>query len=245
MVYTTASHTPSAPRARAIIELDRPIDRAEGIELGESIHLMLTSKLGTDNITLDPTVYRAEQPLYTPLVGAQISRYHGNPLDVSAVLAAYPPPVPKLSVSPASLRQALPNPVMAAILLPPETPTEIAKVQAALALVYADCPYPEWIQILFAMHSTGWVCAETLARAWSMSAPIRYDAAVFDSVWQNAKPLGGISIATLYHRAQQVRLSGTTLTTGSTSTMGVPSNLMPTHSLGQIKIPTVPPPPRN
>jgi hypothetical protein len=77
-----------------------------------------------------------------------------------------------------------------------------------------------------------------------MSAPHRYNASVFDSVWQNAKPLGGISIATLYHRAQQVRLSGTTLTTGATSAFGVPSNLMPTHSLGQMNIPTVPPPPR-
>lgn len=244
MVYTTASHKPSAPRARAIIELNRPIDRAEGIALGESIERMLTSKLGSGNITLDPTVYRAEQPVYTPLVGAQISRYHGQPLDVNAILAAYPPPVGSTAASASAQRQALMSPVMAAILQPSETPTEIAKVQAALALVSADCPYPDWIQILFALHSTGWVCSETLARGWSMSAPHRYNAAVFDSVWQNAKPLGGISIATLYHRAQQGRLSGTPVTAGVISSIGIPNNLMPTHSLGQMNIPTVPPPPR-
>ncbi len=244
MVYTTASHTPSAPRARAIIELNRQIDRAEGIALGESIERMLTSKLGSGNITLDPTVYRAEQPVYTPLVGAQISRYRGNPLDVSAILAAYPAPVPSTTALAAAQLQALMSPVMAAILQPPETPTEIAKVQGALALVSADCPYPDWIQILFALHSTGWVCSETLARGWSISAPHRYNAAVFDSVWQNAKPLGGISIATLYHRAQQGRLSGANLTTGASSAIGVPNNQMSTHSLGQMNIPTVPPPPR-
>ena len=242
--YTTASHTPSAPRARAIIELNRSVDRAEGIALGEAVERMLTSVLSAGSIKLDPSVYRAEQPVYTPLVGAQITRYHGQPLDVDAILAAYPSPAPTPNASAATQRHALSSPVMSAILQPPETPTEIAKVQAALALVSADCSYPAWIEILFAMHSTGWVCAETLARGWSMSAPHRYDAVVFDSVWQNAKPIGGITVATLYFRAKKTSAIGTAGVTGTNSPTGVSGPLVPTLSQGVMNIPTAPPPPR-
>lgn len=247
LVYTTASHTPTAPRARAIIELDRSVDRAEGIALGEAVERMLIAKLNAKSIKLDESVYRAEQPVYTPLVGSQIHRYHGQPLNVDKVLSAYPPPVPgkPSGVSTPGQQQGAMSPVMAAILQPPETPTEIAKVQAALALVSADCTYPEWIEILFALHSTGWNSAETLARGWSMSAPHRYDATVFDSVWQHAKPHGGITIATLYHRSKQASLAALPYpaTTPSAAIRG-PSHAVTAYSHGKMTIPTVPPPPR-
>jgi hypothetical protein len=240
VVYTTASHTPSAPRARAILELDRLVDRAEGIALGEAMERLLISVLGAGNIKLDPSVYRAEQPVYTPLVDSQIHRYHGQQLNVDALLSAYPPPKP----SGVSTQTAL-SPVMAAILQPPEAPTEIAKVQAALALVSADCTYPEWIEILFALHSTGWNSAETLARGWSMSAPHRYNATVFDSVWQHAKPQGGITIATLYHRSKQASLAASPHPAATTSAaIRGPSLAVSAYSQGKMAIPTVPPPPR-
>lgn len=245
VVYTTASHTPQKPRARAIIELDRDVDRSEGIALGEAVGRMLDTTLGVGAVTLDPSVYRAEQPVYTPLIGAAIDHYQGLPLDVDATVAAFPPPVPVQPIPGAPRGQHLGafSPVMAAILQPPETPTEIAKVQAALGCVSADCPYSDWIEILFALHSTGWSCAETLARGWSMSAPHRFDAAVFDSVWQHAKPLGGISIATLYHRAKQV-LPGSTPTGYPIPASAVPALSATDLTLGRMKIPTQPPPPR-
>lgn len=246
VVYTTASHTPTAPRARAIIEMNRSVDRTEGIALGEAVERMLISKLGVNNIKLDPSVYRAEQPVYTPLIGSQIHRHHGQPLNVDAVLSAYPPPVPAIpsGVSTPGLQQGALSPVMAAILQPLETPTEIVKVQAALALVSADCTYPEWIEILFALHSTGWNSAETLARGWSMSAPHRYDATVFDSVWQHAKPFGGITIGTLYHRAKQATPAGQPTKIGTIPNAGAMGVSGLTHSQGKMTIPTVPPPPR-
>lgn len=246
LIYTTASHTTSAPRGRAVIELSRSVDRAEGIALGDAVQRMLIAALGNANIMLDDSVYRAEQPVYVPLVGAEIYRNKGQPLDVDAVLVAYPAQIPALPwhMSITASHQAHLSPVMAALLLPPENPTEIAKVQAALALVSADSSYPDWIEILFSLHSTGWNCAETLARGWSMSAPQRYNSDVFDSVWQNARPLGGITIATLYHRAKQATLAGpqaATNTTLSTVAVGLP---VPTISQGRMKIPTVPPTPR-
>jgi RecA-family ATPase len=246
LVYTTASHTPTVPRARAIIELSRPVDRAEGIALGEAVERIVTGALGAGNIKLDPSVYRAEQPVYTPLVSAQTYRHHGRPMDVDAILVAYPPQGLVMGGAANSMAQmhALTSPVAGALLQPPETPTEIAKAQAALAVVSSDCSYPEWIEILFALHSTGWNCAEPLARGWSMGAPHRYDPVAFDSAWQHAKPFGGISIATLYHRAKQVRLNVAQASPISGLQQNAALAIQPNLTAGQLNIPTVPPPPR-
>ena len=46
LVYTTASHTQQTPRARAIIELSREVDYAEGIVLGDAVQRMLEATLG-------------------------------------------------------------------------------------------------------------------------------------------------------------------------------------------------------
>lgn len=245
VVYTTGSHTPTAPRARAMIELNRSVDRTEGIALGEAVECMFIAALGADNIKLDKSVYRSEQPVYTPLVGAQIYRYIGPQLDVDAVLAAHQS-ISTIAITGASATHPTPlSPVSAAILRPPETPTEIAKVQAALVSVSADCSYQNWIEILFALHSTGWSCAKPLAQTWSMSAPHRYDAAAFESVWQHARPMGGTTIATLYHRAKEVCL--TVAPSQSVKlTHQIPSFLpLARASAGKLSIPTVPPPPRN
>lgn len=243
VVYTTASFTPQNPRARAIIELNRDVGRAEGIDLGEAVGRMLDKALGVGAVTLDSSVYRAEQPVYTPLVGAAIDHFQGPPLDVAATLAAYPAPMSNSKPTAAQRSAGVMTPLMQALLQIPETPAQIAKVQAALASVSADCPYPDWIEVLFALHSTGWNCAETLARGWSMTAPNRYDAAVFDSVWQHAQPQGGITIGTLFHRAKQV-LPGSIPTVHPITASAVPA-LSPTDlTLGRMKILTQPPPPR-
>lgn len=244
VVYTTGSHTPTAPRARAIIELKRSVDRPEGILLGAAVESMFIAALGAGNIKLDESVYRSEQPVYTPLVGAQIYRYTGQPLDVDAAVAAYQSQQ-ALAITDATVTYPTPmSPVSAAILRPSETPTEIAKVQAALASISADCSYQDWIEILFSLNSTGWSCAKPLAQTWSMSAPHRYDAGTFESVWQHARPLGGITIATLYHRAKQVYLTETPSQSVGLTRQITPSPAPTSASTGRLSIPTVPPPPR-
>lgn len=245
LVYTTASHTPQSPRARALIELSREVDYAEGVALGDSVQRMLEARLGATNIVLDPSVYRATQPVFTPLVGSQSFRYVGPALDVDAILLAWPAPASSpslvgLGIGGANFPTGGVSPLMLALIAPPETPTEIAKVQAALAQVSADCPYPVWITILFALRSTGWTCAETLGRNWSMTAPHRYSQTAFDKVWQHAKPFGGISIGTLYHYAKQATRAGT----HAVSTSSTASAIAITSS-GKLCLPTVPPPPRD
>jgi hypothetical protein len=49
----------------------------------------------------------------------------------------------------------------------PETPENIARVKSALAALNPDCGRDQWRDICFAVHSTGWTCAEELARSWS------------------------------------------------------------------------------
>jgi hypothetical protein len=246
LVYTTASHTEQAPRARAVIELNREVDYAEGVALGDAVQRMLESKLGASNITLDPSVYRASQPVFTPLVGAQSFRYQAAPLDVDTMLSAWPQPASApslvgLGIGGINYPAGGPSAVMLALITPPENHIEIAKVQAALNQVSADCPYPLWINILFALRSTGWTCAEALARQWSMSALHRYNQAAFDKVWQRAKPTGGISIGTLYYHAKQQSANPAGPTVCSTQPPAPAVNT----SLGKMCIPTVPPPPRD
>ena len=52
----------------------------------------------------------------------------------------------------------------------PETEENIARVSSALSALDPDCSYALWRDIVFAVHSTQWSCAEELARAWSMGA---------------------------------------------------------------------------
>lgn len=253
LVYTTASHTQLAPRARAIIELDQLVDSRTGEDLGAALQRQIEATLGSANIKLDPSVYLASQPIYTPLTSSQTYRTHGIPLDVQATLTAWPAQVSAHSLTGQQLQGQCPpvglSPMMAALVLPPENPAEIAKVSLALAQVSADCSYSEWRDVLFALHWTQWVCAEQLARSWSMTAPHRYNATAFDNVWNHAKPFGQVTLGTLFHLAKQ-----NSSTNAGSAPLGVlkpitPSSVAP-HSIislasGRMTLRSTPPPPRN
>ena len=89
--YLTASHTTENPHARFILELSRQVDRDEGMRLGAAMQRLIEERVGATNVTMDPSVYRAEQPVYGPLIGAETMRYDGDPIDVDTVLATAPP----------------------------------------------------------------------------------------------------------------------------------------------------------
>jgi hypothetical protein len=252
LVYTTASHTPQAARARAIIELDQSVDSKTGEELGAALQRQIEAAIGVANIKLDPSVYLASQPIYTPLVSSQTYRTHGTSLDVQATLAAWPSTT---SQHPTSLKMPghIPtiglSPVMSAILLPPENPTEIAKVSLALSQVSADCSYNEWRDILFALHWTQWVCAEQLARNWSMTAPHRYNTTAFDNVWNHAKPFGQVTLGTLFHAAKLNGMANVNSTIGAVQLPAI-SRPIVSYSIislasGRMTLRSTPPPPRN
>ncbi len=83
--YTTASHKPEAPRCRVVLAQSR--EPEEGRRLGRAIQTMVERDLGAGRVKFDESVYRAEQPLFTPLHGAEAFRFEGTPVDVDAVLA--------------------------------------------------------------------------------------------------------------------------------------------------------------
>jgi hypothetical protein len=245
-VYTTASHTAQAPRARAIIELDRDVDNDEGIAIGCAVQRLVESAIGLANIKLDPSVYQASQPVYTPLRSAQQFTTKGAALAVDATLAAWPAPqIPSiLGFSQVShLPRAGLSPVMQALLAVPETPVEIAKVQTALTKISADCSYSVWINVLFALRSTNWICAESLGRNWSMTAPHRYDSAAFDNVWQHAKAHGGIHIGTLFHYAKQSGIRVGLQIPHAPAALAALADA--SYAAGKLTILQVPPPPRD
>lgn len=86
LVYTTSSYTESKPRARAIVELDRCVDRHEGFLLGEAVQLEIERHFGASAINFDKSVYRAEQPIYTPLINAKFWTCPGQPINVDDFL---------------------------------------------------------------------------------------------------------------------------------------------------------------
>jgi len=86
--YTTASHTPEAPRCRVVLAQSRETDRDEGIALCEAVQAMIDAELGAGRVKFDKKVYPGEQPLYTPLEGAETFRFTGQSVDVDAMLLA-------------------------------------------------------------------------------------------------------------------------------------------------------------
>ena len=86
---------------------------------------------------------------------------------------------------------------------PPETPENIEIVKAQLACVSSDIAYSPWRNIIWSIQSTGWRCAEALARDWSMKAANRYDEAVFDKLVSTFDPARTITPGTLHFHAKQ------------------------------------------
>ena len=88
--------------------------------------------------------------------------------------------------------------------LRPETPRQIAILKDALGFISADCDYETWRNIVWAILSTGWLCAEDLALGWSKTAPERFD---FDAFWVLANSYipelpNQITVGTLWHHAR-------------------------------------------
>jgi putative DNA primase/helicase len=88
--YTTASHTPEAPRCRIVLAQTRATTHEEGKALALTIQRMIQQDLGADRMKFDESVYSSAQPLYTPLKNSDTFRFDGLPVDVDAVLANAP-----------------------------------------------------------------------------------------------------------------------------------------------------------
>ena len=64
----------------------------------------------------------------------------------------------------------------------PETPRNIALLREQLCFINADCGYERYRCIVWAILSSGWECAEDIARWWSQTAPHRFDEKTFGNL---------------------------------------------------------------
>jgi hypothetical protein len=97
--YTTWSHKPDAPRARAVLELSREVTRDEGIKLGDAIEASLNQLVGIGQIDFDESVYRAEQPVYGPPPNAEIYNFNGVILNVDDLLGEFVIADPQIDIN--------------------------------------------------------------------------------------------------------------------------------------------------
>lgn len=86
-----------------------------------------------------------------------------------------------------------------------ETPRQIAIIQEALGHISADCSYELWRNVIWAILSTRWDCAEDLALSWSQTAPDRFEWEAFWLVVNSYLPdhQRPISLGTVYHHARR------------------------------------------
>ncbi len=86
-----------------------------------------------------------------------------------------------------------------------ESPREIANLRHLLSYISANCPYEVWRNVVWAILSTGWLCAEEVAQQWSMSAPTRYKEEAFWTVANSYVPdhPNPITLGTAFYHARQ------------------------------------------
>jgi hypothetical protein len=93
---------------------------------------------------------------------------------------------------------------------PPETPREKARVQEMLNHITADCDYETYRDVVWAVLSTGWTCAEHLAENWCRTAPHKFEEVNFISVVNSYNPnrVDPITLGTLTFLARKGGFNG-------------------------------------
>ena len=83
----------------------------------------------------------------------------------------------------------------------PETPREVARIKEMLTFIDANCDRQTWRDISWAILSTGFSCAEALAREWSMTAPEAWNEAEFNTLVSSYDPQleSGHTLGTVVH----------------------------------------------
>lgn len=193
--YTTHSHSLQYPRYRLIFPLARAVAPSEYPALWAGFNAAL------DGI-LDPATKDISRIHYLPSCPAEsltiADWFTANDAGHLPMVNPEPLIVAGIGLTPK------PKLLKSLFCTTPETPREVARVKAMLSHISADCSYETYRDVVWAILSTGWVCAEELAKNWCQTAPHRFDDADFinlvDSFSPNVpKP---ITLGTLHHLAR-------------------------------------------
>ena len=86
----------------------------------------------------------------------------------------------------------------------PETPRETAKLSTMLGHISSDCSYRVYRDVVWALLSNDWDCAEKIALDWSMTTPTRYQEVAFYQLINSYDKwhLNSPSMGTIYHLAR-------------------------------------------
>jgi len=169
--YTTTSYTRECPRLRAVLEASREVDRDERQRVCKVLQKEIQAYPWGKSIEFDESVYRAEQPLYTPPTTADTYHFDGPPVDVDTLLAQYQPETPKPRTT------ELPTTVYSA-----QTNTDL---RSALNHLRSD-DRDLWVAVGHALKELGDIGRE-LWLTWSQTSD-KYDPADAAAKWTSFKP---------------------------------------------------------
>jgi hypothetical protein len=193
--YTTYSHSLQYPRYRLIF----PLARAVAPNEYQALWLGFNKVLGG---ILDPATKDISRIHYfpsCPAVNLSIADWF------TANDAGYLPMVnPEPLIIAGNALMPKPKQVKSLFCTTQETPREVARAWSMLTHISADCSYKTYRDVVWAILSTGWVCAEELAKNWCQTAPHRFDDANFINLVNSFSPdvPKPITLGTLYHLAR-------------------------------------------
>lgn len=177
--YETWSHSPSSPRARAVLELARDVSAPECAALCRRIEQEIEKTVGAGQVNFDKSVYQLEQPIYGPPIGAGVFDFNGPIIDVDDLIQ--PAVIDAadnfdwLKNRPNYLGQTELASALGGKMIPPdETPRQIMILMNMLKCISADCSYEVYRRVVWAILSTRWDCAVEIAYDWSMTVPNRF-----------------------------------------------------------------------
>jgi len=86
-----------------------------------------------------------------------------------------------------------------------ETPRAVATLKVLLTHIDADCDYETYRNVIWAICSTGWTCAEQVALDWSLTAEDRFEQSTFDALINSFDPdhPESVSYGTLVYLARK------------------------------------------
>ena len=184
--YPTASSTAEAPRERVVIELDREASRDECVQVGAALARDLVDEFG-DAIKVDQSVFRNEQPVFTPLHGAAHNFYVGDPLAVEPWLARAPKPEED---APRGARQNCDT-------------DELSRIRSALRYCGSADDYDTWLAVGMELHagSAGSEQGFGLWCEWAEQSA-KFDMRRSRAKWATFHDDGGRNLGSLFLRAK-------------------------------------------
>lgn len=196
LVYTSASHTPEAPRWRVLAPLSREREPGEREALCARLNGALGGVLDGASFTLSQSFYfgsvEGRHPVETRLVD-------GNYLDLVEGVE----PLGK-GGAPWEARPAAEPHNLDDLLADPPPPVDWDAVDAALERIPADCGYDDWIRVGMGLHHADAGGEDGFAAwaDWSRTAENPASDRELESKWRGfGRGKGGVGLGTLFHLA--------------------------------------------